>query len=497
MGDREIIFADISTPERREDYVRNSAQIPDNLHGNPQIQQIISETPAEPQLLPSCEEPRRAPSRGRARRSEALKRQYSFVNQRQRDRLTELFKQHGTNRNAVWYHTQTGINLGRCRNFLTKLRKGQDITLSTIKRGRRRSLQRDHSDLIYRIVQERPEITLKDLVKKVTKYEHTKLMREGGASDAAGAENHSESYDHEPEGNGDAFDDDENEDGSEAHEERDGYTSDESTDIEPQEFPGQGSTSQADEREEELHPICSVATMSRHLVEGITLHGFEPLTYKIMCLRSPCGNTPELKNEWKLIASIILNLHQKGAEIAFVDETHWEVGQRVQRGRSPKGEKALSTRCFQRTKLTSISMISSIGHTFNQVLKGKVTAEVFESYMCDLISWYSGKSKNSMVFYMDNAPVHNHERLVQVIRGAGHEVVFGPRYSPEMNLIEFIFGKWKKELMIAIRSLDITETVLKREIKNSFDKLSPMLFRRTVNHVFMKVYPKVFSGCDL
>ena len=83
MDDYEIIYADVSTPERREDYVQNSAQIPCNLHGDPRVEQILSTTPTERPFIPSYDEPQGEPPAKRARTSEEPKRQYSFVNQAQ------------------------------------------------------------------------------------------------------------------------------------------------------------------------------------------------------------------------------------------------------------------------------------------------------------------------------------------------------------------------------------------------------------------------------
>lgn len=482
MSDRDIIFADVSTRERQDDYVRNSAEIPCNLHVEPDVQQVLS-TPADPPTIPSYNEPQRARVR-RVRSSERPKRHYTFVNQSLRDKLTELFAQHGTNKKASWYHKQTGIRLGTCQNMLTKLKKGGDLTLSTVKRGRRRILQEDHSIVITRTVRKHPETSLRELIKKVTKYEEKKDCTSDARNNVG-----NESLD-STHGEQEESDDIDSDDES-------GYTSGESTDIEPQELPDHAQAAAIPDGNEEEHNICSVSTMCRHLLHGITLHGFKPLTYKVMRLRSPRGNTPEVKDKRKQVASTIWRLHSEGVEIAFVDESHWEIGKRVQRGRSPKGEVALSTRSFQRTKLTCISMISSVGNTYNQVLKGPITSEVFEAFMRDLIAAHKRKTPTPLVIYMDNAPVHNQDNLKELIEGAGYAVVFGPKYSAEMNPIEFIFGVWKKEVNSAIQSQDLTETVLLNEIRKAFDTLTPTLLRKTVNHVFLKVYPKVFSDQDL
>lgn len=89
----------------------------------------------------------------------------------------------------------------------------------------------------------------------------------------------------------------------------DGYSSGESTDIEPQQMPGHKPDEERVDRDgEQYHPICSVATMCRHLRSGFTRHKLKPLTYKIMRLRSPRGNSTALKAEHKRVAGIISSL---------------------------------------------------------------------------------------------------------------------------------------------------------------------------------------------
>lgn len=506
MSSRQIVYADVSTPERREDYLQNCACIPNDPRRKRRVEQLMSSVPTDSPPIPLYQVPQRAPPAKEARVSEEPKRQYTFVTQGQREKLKELFEQHGTNHPVAWYERATGIKSGTCKNLITKLRKGQDLTPAKIQRGRRRILQPDHSAFINRIVSTKPGITLKELVRKVTTFEENRksAARQAGRSDDVDdpmedvEEGEFESADSENR----EVEDDESEDELVERErdddDDDGYSSGESTDIEPQQMPGHEPDEERVDRDgEQYHPICSVATMCRHLRSGITRHKLKPLTYKIMRLRSPRGNSTALKAEHKRVAGIISSLIRNGVEIAFVDETHWEIGRRVQRGRAPKGDPALSKASFSRTPLTSVSMVSSIGRTYAQVLKGPVTAGVFEGFMHDLIGSFEGQQQSSVVFYMDNAPIHNKERLKEIIEGAGHAVVFGPKYSPEMNPIEFVFGIWKRKVSQAIQTRDLTEEALRQAITNAFHELEQMTLRRTVNHVFMKVYPKVFAEEDI
>ena len=45
---------------------------------------------------------------------------------------------------------------------------------------------------------------------------------------------------------------------------------------------------------------------------------------------------------------------------------------------------------------------------------------------------------------LDNTPIHRPVELKRIAEHAGHTIVFGPKYSPEMNPIEVVLVIWKK-----------------------------------------------------
>ena len=128
MSSRQIVYADVSTPERREDYLQNCACIPNDPRRKRRVEQLMSSVPTDSPPIPLYQVPQRAPLAKEARVSEGPKHQYTFVTQGQREKLKELFEQHGTNHPVAWYERATGIKSGTCKNLITKLRKGQDLT---------------------------------------------------------------------------------------------------------------------------------------------------------------------------------------------------------------------------------------------------------------------------------------------------------------------------------------------------------------------------------
>lgn len=62
--------------------------------------------------------------------------------------------------------------------------------------------------------------------------------------------------------------------------------------------------------------------------------------------------------------------------------------------------------------------------------------------------------KNS-VLVMDNAKIHHHEEMINVIESVGCRVLFLPPYSPDFNPIELAFSKIKSWIK---RNKDFMET---------------------------------------
>ena len=492
----QISFADISSQEKRDDYIQRGPQVEQAAIPGQSVEELLLEVPEDDPILPPANVVP-APPRQRSASVER-KRQYVFVTSEQRARLTTLYELHGSGMPAEWYHKESGVPLRNCQNLLTQLRKGEDLTPSRIRRGRTRVLQPEHTELILAFVRDKTEATLKELVNLVTEYEERKghdaeqpeenqLIEgqdiEAELAAAAGAEG------------SDAAGSEEEENSVQGHMTDDESTEDEVENVDSQ----QPEEEEIDEPCEppQKRPFCSISTMARHLEKGIIAHGHQPLTYKVVSRRSPHGNTPELKEKRREVARLLWNLYQKGKKFLFVDETHWETGKRCTRGWSSKGQKALSCRPFQRTKFTSIAVVSSTGEKTARVFKGTVTAAIFLEFMAEILNWHSERSRDKIIVYMDNAPVHNPPALKRLVERAGHTLVFGPKYSPEMNPIELVFGFWKKRVDRAIMTRELTETNVLQVIADAFDSLGEDEMRAAVSHVFTKVYKKVFDGEDI
>jgi transposase len=81
--------------------------------------------------------------------------------------------------------------------------------------------------------------------------------------------------------------------------------------------------------------------------------------------------------------------------------------------------------------------------------RGTVDTARFEQYVQDYLIPVLENSANSepnSIVVMDNASIHNSEKVRELIEDAGALLVYTAPYSPEYNPIEYMFGEYKKAL---------------------------------------------------
>ena len=79
--------------------------------------------------------------------------------------------------------------------------------------------------------------------------------------------------------------------------------------------------------------------------------------------------------------------------------------------------------------------------SFN-VCSGSYNSERFCEYMRDLIA-ILGDSTEKYHIIMDNCSINKVQEVRSIIENSGHEIIFLPPYSPQLNPIEETFSKWK------------------------------------------------------
>jgi putative transposase len=90
------------------------------------------------------------------------------------------------------------------------------------------------------------------------------------------------------------------------------------------------------------------------------------------------------------------------------------------------------------------------------IFRGSLDAKGFENWL----NLYLIPSLTiTSVLIMDNAPIHRKTRIKELVEAAGHQVLFLPKYSPDLNDIEHDFGALKKARMYAKPGTSIDEVI--------------------------------------
>ena len=132
------------------------------------------------------------------------------------------------------------------------------------------------------------------------------------------------------------------------------------------------------------------------------------------------------------------------ARLVFIDESAAKTNMTRLRGRSPRGERLLSS-CphghWQTT--TMISAIRWDGSTASMAIEGATDTAVFGAYVQEVLC---PSLKKGDIVVMDNLSPHKQEAIITLIEAAGATVCFLPPYSPDLNPIEKMWSKVKNSL---------------------------------------------------
>jgi putative transposase len=145
--------------------------------------------------------------------------------------------------------------------------------------------------------------------------------------------------------------------------------------------------------------------------------------------------------------------------LVFIDETGFEEFTSGLYGWSKRGEIVYGEKQGKRGKkenLVAGRRKKSRDLIAPMVFSGSLNAIGFAGWLkMHLLPALSSKS----LLIMDNAPIHRKNEIKQLVKTAGHEVLFLPRYSPDFNDIEHDFGALKKRRSYAPPGTTIDEII--------------------------------------
>lgn len=153
-------------------------------------------------------------------------------------------------------------------------------------------------------------------------------------------------------------------------------------------------------------------------------------------------------------------IQKYGSEsLVYIDETGFEeirtcVYAWAKRGKKVYGEK--QGKRGKRESLVAGRRKKKKDLIAPMLFQGSLNAEGFEGW---LERYLIPSLERTSVLIMDNAPIHRKGRIKELVKAAGHEVVFLPRYSPDLNDIEHDFSALKRARMHADVGTSVDEVI--------------------------------------
>ena len=135
--------------------------------------------------------------------------------------------------------------------------------------------------------------------------------------------------------------------------------------------------------------------------------------------------------------------------LVFIDESGFEEFQDCAFGWSKRGKKIWGEKSGKRGKRENLIAGRRKGKKdliAPRVFTGSLNAEGFEGWLSlHLLPSLTEPS----ILIMDNAPIHRKTAIRELVEETEHQVLFLPKYSPDLNDIEHDFSALKRARMYA------------------------------------------------
>lgn len=148
------------------------------------------------------------------------------------------------------------------------------------------------------------------------------------------------------------------------------------------------------------------------------------------------------RDEFQRAAWRVMGADQTQADrFVFVDEMGSNTSLYPLCAWPPRGERARCSVPRNRGKNTTlIAGMTTTGMGPSLAIEGSTDAVVFETYVKQFLA---PDLQPGQVVVMDNLGAHKGERVRELVKEAGRELLYLPAYSPDLNPIEEVFAKIK------------------------------------------------------
>ena len=174
----------------------------------------------------------------------------------------------------------------------------------------------------------------------------------------------------------------------------------------------------------------------------LTKAGF---TFKLMRVLPISRNTPEAIDARRQYATMFLNdAPADRNDVIWVDESGFNLHLRRRHGRAISGHRAAVVVANSRGRNISIcAAMSGDGFIHHLQQFGGFNSDLFCDFLTSLFAILHARGRVNCWIVLDNVRFHHCANVANTAARAGHRLIFLPTYSPMLNPIESLFGKWK------------------------------------------------------
>lgn len=204
----------------------------------------------------------------------------------------------------------------------------------------------------------------------------------------------------------------------------------------------------------------SITVAPKTMSTTLTNLGF---TVKILRAIPASRNSPEVLQARKAYAQTFLSSAPPDRRnIVWADETGFNLYLRRKYGRAPVGARASVVVANSRGRNISVcAAMSEEGFLHEMLRPSPYTAESFCLFLEELFAILLQMGRMGCWIILDNARFHHCAVVNACAIRHGHRLVFLPAYSPMLNPIESLFGKWKTLIRTQGVSFQVDELLSK------------------------------------
>lgn len=170
--------------------------------------------------------------------------------------------------------------------------------------------------------------------------------------------------------------------------------------------------------------------------------------------------------------------------VVVLDEFGSNIDMTRRYGRAPRGERVVEQMPRNRARNTStIASLTTQGMGPALVVSGSVNRATFETYIEQVLG---PTLREGQIVVLDNATIHQGERVAQLLKERGCTLWYLPPYSPDFSPIELAFAKVKARLR---RAKARTSAALEQAISLALSSISPSDARAFFTHCRFPLWP--------